>query len=152
MYLVESSSSSTSSKKEGKLQVIFRGDCNPPRDNYLYTTEFAVYQLDIVNRNWERISTLDGDTIFVGSNASMSISSVEAERSGIKSNCIYFTYHYITELGASERGGKDMGIYNMQDESVERFDGVVNQSLLSCLENQGPDSFVCPPLWIAPGN
>ncbi|CAI9096143.1 OLC1v1032224C1 [Oldenlandia corymbosa var. corymbosa] len=137
LYLVESSF--------GKLLLILRVENaipNAPLNDiigkYYCTTAFKVYRVDTTIPDYEEISSLEGDAIFVGFNDAISISRVEAETNGIKNNCIYFTDDHWAAFSALGGGGKDTGIYNVEDRSVEH----IHNDL----------SLICPSMWIPLGN
>uniref|UniRef100_A0A5B7ANM9 KIB1-4 beta-propeller domain-containing protein n=1 Tax=Davidia involucrata TaxID=16924 RepID=A0A5B7ANM9_DAVIN len=128
LYLVESL---------GKLLVVSREGIQVRGDDYNYgTTRFQVFELNVNNGNWAEVQSLGDRALFLGYNSSIS---VQADI-GCKANCIYFTddsyesYLFTTPNG----GGKDMGIYNLLDGSIEpHFQG-------------HSFSYVTPPLWVAP--
>ncbi|CAI9093429.1 OLC1v1028930C1 [Oldenlandia corymbosa var. corymbosa] len=139
-YLVESSN--------GELLVVIRKS----RD------EFRVVRLDVRNCQWEEMTSLGKDAVFVGHSVSKSIVA-SAFPSGIKPNCIYFTeegmqFRLCYELASAGRGGEDMelynlivsgrggeddmGVYNLGDGNIDRFRGITSVS-----------NFICPPVWIS---
>ncbi|CAI9116953.1 OLC1v1018252C1 [Oldenlandia corymbosa var. corymbosa] len=159
IYLVESSPSSS---MEGKLLMILRlenrydqkdryNHDEPDRifKKYFYTRHFRVYRLDTVKGDWTEISSLRGDTLFVGGNASICVSATEAKRSGIKPNSIYFTDDYLESFPTMGGGGRDMGIYDVENASVERFGGL---DVGLDVEDKSVISFICPPFWVSPNN
>ncbi|CAI9092809.1 OLC1v1028146C1 [Oldenlandia corymbosa var. corymbosa] len=112
-------------------------------------TNFKVLRLDVTKCEWEGITSLGMNAIFVGHGAAKSV--LASDFPGVvKPNCIYFTddciecycYHEISEskgrggglLGLG--GGEDMGTYNLEDGSIERFSDIQSYS------------FICPPIWI----
>ncbi|KAL3498489.1 hypothetical protein ACH5RR_041221 [Cinchona calisaya] len=103
-------------------------------------TNFGVIQLDLNKSIWEKVTSLGEKAIFLGHNSAFSVDATSF--SGvIKSNCIYFTDDCIEayfHTQSQQGGGKDMGIYNLEDGKIERFDNVQSFSL------------ICPPVWVAP--
>ncbi|KAA8522384.1 hypothetical protein F0562_013255 [Nyssa sinensis] len=132
LYLVESL---------GKLLIVLRQGVTT-RDDYTHgTTRLRVFEL-----NWEEVQSLGNRALFLGFNSSFS---VEASNE-IKANCIYFTddcfeaYYSASfaDEGAPnyhpEGGGKDMGIFNLSDGSIEpHFRGRSFDPL-------------SPPMWVTP--
>ncbi|XP_031259531.1 putative F-box protein At5g55150 [Pistacia vera] len=129
LYLVESG---------GELlvvsRVVEREDISKRRSTYR-TSEFLVFKVDLRSNTWTEMKNLGNRAVFVGYNSSFSIEAMLC-----KSNCIYFTddsWEIYTDL-TSHGGGKDMGIYNLQDGSIEpHFRG-------------NSYSFMNPPMWVQP--
>ncbi|CAA2966655.1 Hypothetical predicted protein [Olea europaea subsp. europaea] len=104
-----------------------------------YTTGFSVLRLDECHEEGNNyayrlteVTSLGDRALFLGSNVSTSIASSEC----IKPNCIYFTDDncelYLDEPGG---GGHDMGIFNMEDGTIQ-------------LNYAGESrSYISPPLW-----
>jgi hypothetical protein len=99
---------------------------------------FRVFEVVIgtkSNSRIEEVESLGNRALFLGSNSSFSI---EASKDfECKPNCIYFTddfpeYYYSKPDG----GGKDMGIYNLEDGSIEK-----HYKGNSCC-------FITPPIWV----
>ncbi|CAI9096140.1 OLC1v1032221C1 [Oldenlandia corymbosa var. corymbosa] len=162
LYLVESSSKYSSETGEAELLLILRlenmyedGDDSSDEEadqvyktKYFYTRHFKVYQLDTARNDWAEIPHLGGDALFVGYNATIAVPGSEPKtRNGIKPNCIYFSddrWLTFQEMGG---GGRDMGIYNMEDGNVERLDGL---DVGIDVQDKSVLSFISPPLWIPP--
>ncbi|KAL3499367.1 hypothetical protein ACH5RR_038460 [Cinchona calisaya] len=131
-YVVESS---------GELLIVSRDGAGISSDGETYgATNFRVIQLDIMKSRWNELSSLGERAIFVGFNGAFSVDSTSFPGI-IRPNCIYFTddsdeaFRYTnSQLG----GGKDMGVYNLEDGKIERFDDVRSFSL------------ICPPIWVSP--
>ncbi|KAL3498807.1 hypothetical protein ACH5RR_041539 [Cinchona calisaya] len=131
-YLVES---------EGELLIVGRDGVHFEDDEETYgATNFRVIHLDLVKSDWKEIRNLGERAIFVGHNSALSVD-VASFPGIIKPNCIYFTddsieayYWTLSQQG----GGKDMGIYNLEDGKIERFDSIQSFSLIG------------PPVWISP--
>ncbi|KAF7150388.1 hypothetical protein RHSIM_Rhsim02G0249600 [Rhododendron simsii] len=102
-------------------------------------TEFQVFEVDInSNWTWAQITSLGDYALFLGDNASMALD--VSKFVGVKPNCIYYTddnweaYHCL-----KRGGGKDMGIYNLEDRTqMPHYNGK------ECL------SRVSPPIWVTP--
>ncbi|KAL1803632.1 hypothetical protein ACET3Z_032279 [Daucus carota] len=141
-YLVESVSGST-------LFLLvhcckFRNFYTLPRPSKYRTTNFLVWKMELQNLddcleipscNLTIENNIGNQAIFVGRNTSVSISPSET----VRPNCIYFTddrtdcYHRVG-------GGHDMGIFSMEDQTIEpHFPG---KSI----------HFISPPLWWESGS
>ncbi|KAI8569830.1 hypothetical protein RHMOL_Rhmol02G0307000 [Rhododendron molle] len=102
-------------------------------------TEFQVFEVDINSKwTWARITSLGDYALFLGDNASIALD--VSKFVGVKPNCIYYTddnweaYHHL-----KRGGGKDMGIYNLEDRTqMPHYNGK------ECL------SRVSPPIWVTP--
>ncbi|CAI9096889.1 OLC1v1033135C1 [Oldenlandia corymbosa var. corymbosa] len=142
LYLAKSSSSSfNGSKRGGDLLVIRRKivHCDHMPDNW--TWNFNIYRLDMTRGGgWEdEITSLGGDAIFVGDNTTISIPYAETKRSGIKGDCIYFSYTALDHFTEEEISKSRMGIYNINDGSMEPILDEVQVT---------SDFIECPPLWV----
>ncbi|KAL5855561.1 hypothetical protein ACOSQ4_005363 [Xanthoceras sorbifolium] len=104
-YIVESG---------GKLLVISREGTHT--SNY-GSSRFQVFEVDLSTMTLSEIKHLGNRALFLGHNSSFSVDALTLLY--CKPNCIYFTDDctdgYWTIPGG---GGKNMGIYNLQDESV----------------------------------
>lgn len=102
-------------------------------------TEFLVFEVDI-NNKWTcaEIPSLGDYTLFLGDNASISVDVSKFPE--VKPNCIYYTDDNDESYGFYKLGGgKDMGIYNLEDRTrMPHYDG--KQSL----------SPITPPIWVTP--
>ncbi|KAK2663759.1 hypothetical protein Ddye_002333 [Dipteronia dyeriana] len=89
------------------------------------TTAFRVVEVDLSrNQNeWSPVKNLGNRALFVGDNSSLSVQVFD--NSNFKPNRIYFTEDW-RELyfcrHYPEGVGRDMGIYNLQDGSIERIE------------------------------
>ncbi|KAI8569462.1 hypothetical protein RHMOL_Rhmol02G0281400 [Rhododendron molle] len=83
--------------------------------------------------------SLGNNTLFLGDNASVS---VDASRyRGNKANCIYYTYDcWESYNDVKQGGGKDMGIFDLEDESP-----------MPCYNGESFSS-ICPPMWVNPSS
>ncbi|KAL5855660.1 hypothetical protein ACOSQ4_005462 [Xanthoceras sorbifolium] len=122
-YIVESG---------GKLLVISREGTN--LSNY-GSSRFQVFEVDLGTMTLYEIKHLGDRALFLGHNSSFSVDA--SALLYCKPNCIYFTDDctdvYWTMPGG---GGKNMGIYNLQDESVVPF---FNGTSISRIN---------PPMWV----
>ncbi|TXG50461.1 hypothetical protein EZV62_022985 [Acer yangbiense] len=129
LYLVESA---------GKLLVVIRNGVQPIGESY-GTYAFQVLEVDLSTNKWSQFKDLGNRTLFLGDNSSFSVEVLDI--SNIKPNCIYFTndcqeIYYDHPKG----GGKDIGIYNLQDGSVEPY----FKSRIKC-NLYDP---ITPPVWV----
>ncbi|KAJ7961488.1 F-box protein [Quillaja saponaria] len=150
-YLVESSGKLLAVLRIGVEAMFESGVIRTYEGTEIYaygTTQFLVFELNISNRSWTRLESLENRALFVGHNSSISVNAWSI--CGCKANSIYFTDDtedfYVIENGAyglysdlTERGGgRDMGVWNMVDGSIEPL--------------FNPPSYcrVAPPLWVFP--
>ncbi|TXG50257.1 hypothetical protein EZV62_022781 [Acer yangbiense] len=117
-YLVESA---------GKILVVGRRLRYERTQTYADygTTAFRVVEVDLSrNENeWSPVENLGNRALFVGDNSSLSVQVFD--NSNFKPNCIYFTDDWKDQYFSSrfpEGVGRDMGIYNLQDGSIERIE------------------------------
>ncbi|PIA65270.1 hypothetical protein AQUCO_00100623v1 [Aquilegia coerulea] len=81
------------------------------------TAEFKIFKLDKApNSKWVEMTTLGGQTLFLGDNSSLSI--LASDFLGCKPNCIYFTHEGCGD-SIGEFGYLDMGVYNLENGSTE---------------------------------
>ena len=102
------------------------------------TNQFRVLEFDAIHNKWTQIQDLGDRALFLGHSVSVCID--QASRfPGIKANRIYFTDDFFESyLSAENGGGRDMGVYNLEDGSITpHFKG---QSL----------SLIGPPIWVIP--
>ncbi|KAL6506663.1 hypothetical protein OROHE_022495 [Orobanche hederae] len=97
---------------------------------------FRVFRLDDEMGELEEIDSLEDEVLFVGDNESLCLSSVEFP--GCKSDCVYFTDDRIE--AHDEHGARDIGVFNLKDGCVERFE---------CVESEGSRGIWPPPIWVA---
>ncbi|KAF8412288.1 hypothetical protein HHK36_000249 [Tetracentron sinense] len=123
IYLVESS---------GTLLVVSRYvHSDEVNEVSVYqTTEFRVFKPDLSKSNgkWVELKNLGDRALFLGHSSSMSI--VASDFPKCKANCIYFTDDLEEPYCCNpEGGGKDMGIFDLEDGSfmshytVKKYDG-----------------------------
>ncbi|XP_060196327.1 uncharacterized protein LOC132625752 [Lycium barbarum] len=100
----------------GDLFVITRdGVCNHPETNSYGVEEFIVSKVDVDNESYEEVDDLEKRALFLGFSASLVV-----EQYGCKANHIYFTDDCSEAYYSSEKGGgKDMGIYNLFEDTIE---------------------------------
>ncbi|KAL5724994.1 hypothetical protein ACHQM5_008191 [Ranunculus cassubicifolius] len=128
----------------GDLLLIhrFRGYGREPRvTTHYFTGGFKVLKLDRECRKWVEMKSLGNNILFLGDNSSFSISASHFPE--CKPNSIYFTDDY--DLGyyrryyqncASERGAHDMGVFSLEDGSIEPH------------YPMSEDDIIPPPVWI----
>ncbi|KAL3497856.1 hypothetical protein ACH5RR_040588 [Cinchona calisaya] len=128
VYLVESS---------GELLLVHRDGTELHVDQESYGVKtFQVFQLDLINRERNKIKSLGDKTIFVGFNSAISLD-VTCFSGIIEPNCIYFTDDSVEAYTWTKQGGgKDMGVYNLENRKIQRFDHFQSFSLIS------------PPVWV----
>ena len=85
---------------------------------------FHVLEVDLSSNKWSQVKNLGNRSLFLGDNSSLSVEVLDI--SSLKPNCIYFTDDcqmlYAVSEFFPEGGGRDMGIYNLQDGSIERIE------------------------------
>ncbi|KAK3227485.1 hypothetical protein Dsin_007347 [Dipteronia sinensis] len=130
-YIVESSGRLLVVTRDGvALRPIKKWSSQTTYGNY----GFKVYEVDLSTNNWTRIKDLGNTTLFLGHNSSMSI---ESDGVYAKPNKIYFTDDCVEAYWFKKKGGgKDMGIYNIEDGSIEPY-------LLEDSRNR-----LTPPMWV----
>ncbi|KAM3269671.1 putative F-box protein [Capsicum chacoense] len=107
LYIVHSS---------GELFVITRDGIETNPETKLYgVEEFIVGKVDVDNESYEKVDDLGNRSLFLGFSASLAV-----EQYGCKANHIYFTDDCTLTFDSSEKGGgKDMGVYNLFDNTIE---------------------------------
>ncbi|XP_059630115.1 uncharacterized protein LOC132273101 [Cornus florida] len=101
------------------------------------TLQFRVYKLDFGHNNRVEVESLGNCVFFLGGNHSMSLSAHDFPE--FKPNSIYFTDDCREQMDEDYLyGGHDMGIFNLDDKSVEPV----------CHGNL--QRIQPPPLWVAP--
>ncbi|WCJ44310.1 ascorbic acid mannose pathway regulator 1 [Euphorbia peplus] len=109
--------------------------------NLIYrTTRFEVFRLDLKETQWVRVTSLGDQTLFIGENTSLSLSSVDFP--GCMGNCIYFTDDYSIANYNGCFGEYDLGIFKLSDGSFEPLPCYLRASHSRL---QWP-----PPLWVSP--
>ncbi|KAG5584433.1 hypothetical protein H5410_044867 [Solanum commersonii] len=118
------------------LLFVARFGRNRSNDNSAVDTfKCEVYEVDEMKCKLKRIDNLGDSTIFLGLNGATSIDSTKFT-GAIKSNHIYFTDDWDEQnLSLECGGGKDTGVYNLEDGNIEYF---YPELPLSC---------ICPPTW-----
>ncbi|KAF7150374.1 hypothetical protein RHSIM_Rhsim02G0226200 [Rhododendron simsii] len=104
------------------------------------TCDFQLFEVDLRNGGeWVEKTSLGENALFLGDNASVS---VDASRyRGIKANCIYYTDDcWESYNDVKQGGGNDMGIFELEDES-----------LMPCYNGES-FSPICPPMWVNPSS
>ncbi|KAG8369756.1 hypothetical protein BUALT_Bualt14G0046800 [Buddleja alternifolia] len=120
-------------------EVVYEGDtltdyASEPLVCPYKTVDFKVYKLDLDNKNWIEVECLGDFAMFLGGNQSMMLSTTIHRE--LKRNVIYFTDDYWDRMNEDYNyGGPDMGIYDMEEESI-----------MECEEQL--QRIVPPPFWI----
>ncbi|KAK2663761.1 hypothetical protein Ddye_002335 [Dipteronia dyeriana] len=111
------------------------------------TTAFRVVEVDLSrNQNeWSPVKNLGNRALFVGDNSSLSVQVFD--NSNFKPNRIYFTEDW-RELyfcrHYPEGVGRDMGIYNLQDGSIEHIETCFMYNRYKCSLYHAFN----PPMWV----
>ncbi|WMV44781.1 hypothetical protein MTR67_038166 [Solanum verrucosum] len=121
------------------LLFVARFGKNRSNDNSAVDTfKCEVYEVDEMKCKLKRIDNLGDSTIFLGLNGATSIDSTKFT-GAIMPNHIYFTDDWDEQnLSLECGGGKDTGVYNLEDGNIEYF---YPELPLSC---------ICPPTWGCP--
>ncbi|KAF3685639.1 hypothetical protein FXO37_00414 [Capsicum annuum] len=102
----------------GELFVITRDGIYRHPETKLYgAKEFIVAKIDVNNECYDEVDDLGNRSLFLGYSASLAV-----EQYGCRANHIYFTDDCICAFRFSEKGGgKDMGAYNLFEDTIEPF-------------------------------
>ncbi|GLT57087.1 hypothetical protein SLA2020_300860 [Shorea laevis] len=105
------------------------------------TKLFQVYKLDFDRKKWMKAESLGDYSLFLGGNNESAIIST-TDSSTCKANSVYFTDHRWSRriYGNETIGGHGMGIYSMEDGSIEEI-----YEIGSVISNVDP-----PPCWLVP--
>ncbi|KAI8569477.1 hypothetical protein RHMOL_Rhmol02G0282100 [Rhododendron molle] len=146
-YIVESAGVILVAVRDGSMPVFLEensDDFDPSKvtesDVDYETCDFELFELDLSNEGkWGEKTSLGDSALFLGDNASVS---VQASRyHGIKANCIYYTDDCWESYTFFKRGGgKDMGIFDLEDGSQ-----------MPCYNGES-FSPICPPMWVNPSS
>ncbi|KAJ3692692.1 hypothetical protein LUZ60_011787 [Juncus effusus] len=120
-YLVMSCGNLLYVQRYGEYCLPIYGGWNEPL-KLAMTKYFKVYRLGSDKETWIRVYSLEGESLFVGSNDSVSVST--KERPWLKPDCIYFMddLHLPDEFKPS-RFELDNGVFSLKENCVvERFD------------------------------
>ncbi|PHT48976.1 hypothetical protein CQW23_13184 [Capsicum baccatum] len=96
----------------------------------------AFLNQDVNKAELKEVNTLGDYAIFVGLNGASCIDS--AKFTGVWSNHIYFTDDDCERFHYGDGGGRNMGVYNLEDGKVESF-----------YPGESP-SHICSPTWVTP--
>ncbi|KAJ3683156.1 hypothetical protein LUZ60_013383 [Juncus effusus] len=107
--------------------VIEADDREHDADEYA-TEDWVRHNVDEIRYQWSEVKSIGDQTVFVGYNQTMWFDS--RRYPGCKANCIYFADDMIgwdvsrvyLEWG-DEQGGRDVGIYHIDDDRIEPFSG-----------------------------
>ncbi|XP_027772984.1 putative F-box protein At1g65770 [Solanum pennellii] len=104
---------------QGELFVITRDGIFPHPETKTYgVKEFIVFKVDVDNESHDEVNDLGNTSLFLGFSASVAVDDVQ--QYGCRANHIYFTDDCSCAYYAIEKGGgKDMGIYNLLDDTIE---------------------------------
>ncbi|KAL2555974.1 putative F-box protein [Forsythia ovata] len=120
--------------------TIFEGDDDDNKKALYYTIDFSILRLEEYHEEGNnyaykltKVNTLEDRALFLGNNVSTSLPSSEC----IKANCIYFTddNHELYFIGESGGGGRDTGIFDIENGTIQSNYAGESRSDLS------------PPLW-----
>ncbi|KAM7523882.1 hypothetical protein LguiA_013784 [Lonicera macranthoides] len=103
------------------------------------TSGFIVYKHNPSNSSWFMVKNIGDDVLFLGFNSSFSISSSSCPFTAYKKNHIYFTDNVTDFHREDNKRGGDLGVFNLEDESIESFPG------FKCPKLNWP-----PPVWVTP--
>ena len=148
LYLVESAGKLLVLARNG---VALRGEVRPAGEGHSHTyvtygsDAFHVLEVDLSSNKWSQVKNLGNRSLFLGDNSSFSVEVLDI--SSLKPNCIYFTddceeVYPALELFA-EGGGRDMGIYNPEDGSIECIEPYFKGRSKSNLYDP-----ITPPMWV----
>ncbi|XP_059458451.1 putative F-box protein At5g38270 [Corylus avellana] len=105
------------------------------------TKQFHVYKLDSIRNTWEKVESLPDQTMFLGGNHSLSLSTWDLHE-GCETNTIYFTDDNWAQMNEDYLyGGHDLGQFNLASGNLQT--GVQ----CCCLYSERMDP---PPFWIIP--
>ncbi|KAL5570074.1 hypothetical protein UlMin_026649 [Ulmus minor] len=103
------------------------------------TKTFNVFKLDLERQRWTQIKDLGDESLFLGDNSSISISS--SNFVSCKRNCIYFT-HDDDLVRSNVNGFIDIGIYNVETE-IFTLHFNIDSSTFTKMSRRAP-------IWIVP--
>ncbi|KAF4386290.1 hypothetical protein G4B88_003507 [Cannabis sativa] len=107
-------------------------------ETFRVTTCFDIFKWSFDRSNWEEISDLGDEALFVGDNSSVSVDT-SLSSTKCQSNCIYFTNDY--SVHSNINNPSDMGVYNLVTRSVRRFN--IDTNLFTRMGGRAP-------IWIVP--
>ncbi|KAF5742774.1 putative F-box protein [Tripterygium wilfordii] len=124
------------------FEYLLREDCYHPLFSSAFpdqTLHFEVFKLDNNHKMWMQVDSLGDHVLFLGGSESISIPVVE-DCKMLKRDSIYFTGDlWDHRPGEYLFGGHDMGVFSLQDASVECFYG--------CHEMEKIET---TPVWVVP--
>ncbi|KAK3415059.1 putative F-box protein At5g55150 [Eucalyptus grandis] len=106
VYLVQSPT--------GSLLFVSRWEEREPARTF----RFQVFEIDLNTQTYTEVKSLGSTSLFLGSNSSFYLEANEEHH--IKPDCIYFaddSWPWLSEEG----GGRDMGIYHIEDRTTELY-------------------------------
>lgn len=98
----------------GSLLLVSRWEEREPTRTF----RFQVFEIDLNTQTHTEVKSLGNTSLFLGSNSSFYLEANEKHR--IKPNCIYFADDSWPGL-SEEGGGRDMGIYHIEDCTTELY-------------------------------
>ncbi|KAF4375818.1 hypothetical protein F8388_014540 [Cannabis sativa] len=107
-------------------------------ETFRVTTCFDIFKWSFDRSNWEEISDLGDEALFVGDNSSVSVDT-SLSSTKCQNNCIYFTNDY--SVHSNINNPSDMGVYNLVTRSVRRFN--IDTNLFTRMGGRAP-------IWIVP--
>ncbi|RWW22960.1 hypothetical protein GW17_00012813 [Ensete ventricosum] len=112
----------------------FQKECGPidnPKN-----VMFTVFSLDEHTLKWKRVKRLHEQTLFLGKNQSMCLSTIDFPE--LKQNCIYYTDDVFRLCGFNNDAKSQIGIFYLEDEMTQPIDHL------------GHHLKWPPPLWLTP--
>ncbi|KAL5701012.1 hypothetical protein ACHQM5_026395 [Ranunculus cassubicifolius] len=97
-------------------------------------SNFEVYLLDPIKRDWIQIHSLGDNALFLGNNSSMYLSATTFP--GCKPNCIYYNFSWVYRESPNGYNPKESGIFNLESNSYESHYAFDAKVILS------------PPIWL----
>ncbi|URE21799.1 F-box and DUF domain containing protein [Musa troglodytarum] len=127
-YLVES--------LHGNLMSVYKFQNEWGRTDNPKNIMCMVFSLDEQALTWTRVESLHEQTLFLGKNQSMCLSTVDFPE--LKQNCIYYTDDMLQLCGSHQYMNRYVGIFYLEDEMTRPIDHLGHH--LNCP----------PPLWLTP--
>ncbi|RWW35282.1 hypothetical protein BHE74_00059804 [Ensete ventricosum] len=97
---------------------------------------FMVFSFDERAQKWERVKRLHEQTLFLGKNQSLCLSTIDFPK--LKPNCIYYTDDILELCGSYKYTKRHVGIFYLEDEMTRPIDHL------------GQHLNWPPPLWLTP--
>ncbi|CAN0857699.1 hypothetical protein LINGRAHAP2_LOCUS6880 [Linum grandiflorum] len=87
-----------------------------------------------------KVTSLGNNALFLGANSSTLVSTSDGTYQGIRGNRIYYTDNYWEQQKPHVSGGFDIGVFNLENNSIEAFEGYQHY----------PSLVWPPPVWVLP--